>query len=101
MAEALRGCSDGDPGPSSGRGSLGRVCAGAMDCKSVSPDGAGSPQVAETTGGYTDPHPAVEQELGRLLVQDHRLRDVVEAWPSLPDPIRRAVLAIVESAKRI
>ena len=33
------------------------------------------------------------------LPDDPELADVVKAWPTLPEPIRRAVLALIGAAK--
>jgi len=37
-------------------------------------------------------------ESGALTIADAELARLVAAWPTLPEPIRRAVLALVNSA---
>ena len=38
--------------------------------------------------------------LARKTENDRDLARIVDAWPSLPEPIRRAMLALVESGRR-
>jgi hypothetical protein len=43
-----------------------------------------------------DPHPApAPAQSSRWETMDPNLSRVVEAWPALPEPIRRAVLAVI------
>ena len=42
----------------------------------------------------TSPHPSAPESHG----QDAALARVVAAWPELPEPIRRAILALIDSA---
>jgi hypothetical protein len=38
--------------------------------------------------------------LSRETANDPELGKLVDAWPTLPEPIRRAILALVESGRR-
>jgi hypothetical protein len=70
----------------------------------------GFEHLAEFSGNTTDPQPgaakcaatgARNEDFGsrRPYLDDPELATIIDAWPTLPETIRRGIVAMVESAK--
>jgi hypothetical protein len=63
-----------------------------------SPEQSTQPTILEVTSGCP-PQPFVRR-FAQQIANDPDLARLVKAWPTLPDPIRRAMLALVSSVAK-
>jgi hypothetical protein len=57
------------------------------------------PKPLEAQGSYGETPSSVAQQLPTSAETEPDLARIIAAWPELSEPIRRAILALIESAR--